>query len=633
MSRLTVLVLLFVFVWLGLFARLAYVQILPNKKLENLKHKQYESSITLNAVRGNILDRNGIELASSISVYSLFADPHIIKNPKTLSKKISKKLNLPYRKILRQLKNKDSRFVWIKRKLDSSMRNEIKSWREHGLGFIEESQRIYPKGSVLSQVLGFVGNDGKGLEGLEGYYDELLSGKSYKTAILRDAKRRPLLGEKSFFFERPEGKTIQLTVDQTLQYKLAQELDSAVRKFDADSAVGVILDVKTSEVLAMGNYPFFDANLALKTPGNLRRNKAVTDAFEPGSTFKPFTIAAALEEGLVSPTEKFDCHEGKMEVDGHTISEAQGREFGNLTVIDILAKSSNVCVSKIALKMKDQVFREYIDLFGFGHKTNVDFWGESYGILPKTPWKKVKSSTVAFGHGISVTPIQIANAYAMLANGGVLNKPYILRHVLDSDGNIVQDSTKNAVSKRVLSKKTAKQLKLMLMAATSNEGTGSKAKVIGYHVAGKTGTAQKVSGKGYSKDEHISSFAGFVPANNPKFVIYIAIDNPRIKYFGSEVAAPVFSKLAYHALLHNGIEPAIILEEQLYEPEEVSRKIASKPTDKLPKLEGLSLREVMYLLKDMDIKTTIVGTGTVVSMKPKANTPLSEIKNLYLFLE
>lgn len=633
MSRLSILILLFVFVWLGLFTRLAYVQILPNNKLEKLKLKQYESSITLNAVRGNILDRNSTELASSVSVYSLFADPHIIKNPKALSKKISKKLNLSYRKIYRKLKNKNSRFVWIKRKLDTTLRDEIKLWKEHGLGFIEESQRIYPKGSVLSQVLGLVGNDGKGLEGIEGYYDNLLSGESYKAVILRDAKRRPLLGEKSFFFERPEGKTLQLTVDQTLQYKLAQELDSAVRKFDADSAVGVILDVKTSEVLAMGNYPFFDANLALKTPGKLRRNKAVTDAFEPGSTFKPFTIAAALEEKLISPTDKLNCHEGKMTVDGHTISEAEGRKFGKLTVIDILAKSSNVCVSKIALKMKDQVFREYIDLFGFGHKTNIDFWGESYGILPKTPWKKIKSSTVAFGHGISVTPIQIANAYAMLANGGVLNKPYILRHVLDSEGNIVEDNSKNVISKRVLSEKTAKQLKLMLMAATSDEGTGGNARVIGYHVAGKTGTAQKVSGKGYSKDEHISSFAGFVPANNPKFVIYVSIDNPRVKYFGSEVAAPVFSKLAYQALLHNDIEPAIISKEQLYEPEKVSRKIASKPTNKLPKLEGLSLKEVMSLLKDKDIKTTIVGTGTVVSMKPKADTPFDEIKNLYLFLE
>ncbi len=628
---------LFVLAWAGLLVRLATVQVLPNKKLSDLRHKQYESSITLNAVRGNILDRNGVELASSISVYSLFADPHIIKNPKTLSKKISKKLNLPYKDVLKKLSNKDSRFVWIKRKLDASVRDKINSWKEYGIGFIEESQRIYPKGSVLSQVLGFVGNDGKGLEGLEGYYDDLLAGKSYKKVILRDAKRRPLLGERSFFFDRPEGKSIQLTVDQQLQYKLAQELDGTVRQFKADSALGIILDVNTSEVIAMGNYPFFDANMALKTPARARRNKSVTDSFEPGSTFKPFTIAAALEENLISPNDEYDCKMGSIKVDGHTISEAEGREFGKLTVIDILAKSSNICISKIALKIKDQVFREYIDLFGFGHKTDVDFWGESYGILPKTPWKKVKSSTIAFGHGISVTPIQIANAYAMLANGGILNQPYILRHVLDSEGNTITDNTKNRSPKRVLSKKTAKKIKLMLMAATSKDGTGAKARVIGYHVAGKTGTAQKVSpdGKGYLKDEHISSFAGFVPANDPKFVIYIAVDNPKIKYFGSEVAAPIFSKLAYQALLQEGIQPAVITKEQIYTTPTttISRKIASTPAGKLPDLEGLSLKEVMHLLKGADIKTTVVGAGTVVSMKPKANTPLSEIQNLYLFLE
>ena len=271
-------------------------------------------------------------------------------------------------------------------------------------------------------MLGFVGSDGKGLEGLEGYYDDALSGEDYKTLILRDAKRRPLLGEKSFFFERPEGKSIKLTIDHGLQYELSKELDSAVRKYQADSAVGVILDANTSQVLAMGNYPFFDANQALQTAASLRRNKVVTDSFEPGSTFKTFTIAAALEEKLITPNQEFDCLKGIFEVDGHTISEAKGRKFDSLTVVDILAKSSNVCVSRVALKMRDQVFRKYVDQFGFGHKTNIDFWGESYGILPKTPWKKVKSSTVAFGHGISVTPIQIANAYAMVANGGFFKR-------------------------------------------------------------------------------------------------------------------------------------------------------------------------------------------------------------------
>ena len=623
---------LFFVAWAGLFVRLSIVQILPNKKLEDLRQKQFESSITLSPVRGKILDRNGVELASSVSVYSLFADPHIIKNPKTLSKKISKKLKLSYKSVFKKLKNKNSRFVWIKRKLDESVKQEVEAWKVYGLGFIEESKRVYPKGSLLSQVLGFVGNDGKGLEGLEGYYDSLLSGQDYKTLILRDAKRRPLLGEKSFFFERPEGKSIKLTIDHFLQYELSRELDSAVRKYQADGAVGVILDASTSEVLAMGNYPFFDANQALKTSASLRRNRVVTDSFEPGSTFKTFTIAAALEENLITPNEEFDCLKGSFEVDGHTISEASGREFENLTVIDVLAKSSNVCVSRIALKMKDQVFRKYIDLFGFGHKTNIDFWGESYGILPKTPWKKVKSSTVAFGHGISVTPIQIANAYAMLANGGELNQPRLLKEVLNSDEKLELKKPE-----RVLSKKTVDQLKLMLMAATSEDGTGSKARVLGYHVAGKTGTAQKVSKdkKGYLDEEHISSFAGFVPANDPKFVVYIAIDNPRVKYFGSEVAAPIFSKLAYHALLKSGIQPAVLTKNQLYEVPEIKaeRKIANVPLDKLPDLRGQSLKDVMILLKGKDLKTTISGSGMVVSQRPDPDTPFDKVKSLHLTLE
>lgn len=635
-------VILFGCIWLSLFVRLVQIQILPHPQLKKFKDRQYKTLITLRPRRGNILDRNGFELASSLKAYSLFADPSLIQNPRKVALKISKKLNLNYRKTYQKLTKKKTHFVWIKRKLNKALKTDISDWKNPGLGFIEESQRVYPKGHLFSQVLGFVGTDSIGLEGLEGYYDHILSAKPFQARISRDAKGRPLLGENSFFFERPEGQTIKLTVDHELQHHLTEELTSAVEKFNADMAVGVILDVQTSQILAMGNTPFFDVNFARKTPLPFRKNKAITDAFEPGSTFKTFTIATALKMGLASPNSQYYCEKGVLRVADRVISEASKKhQFEWLSVSDILSKSSNVCASKMAFEVTDHQLQKFLSLIGFGQKTGVDFWGESRGILPKTPWKKLHLSNVAFGHGVSATPLQIANAYAAIANGGVLHKPYFLKSIIDHNtGREIHQVPQK--TRRVMNPDLAKQMQMMLMSVTSDGGTGQAARVLGYPVAGKTGTAQKVNSasKGYLQGAYIASFVGFVPANDPQFVIFVAVDHPKKKsYYGSDVAAPLFSRLSSYALRHYGLPPTIIKDEQIFKsaqapkPPPALQKAENLLLTKVPDLKGLTIKEVMQKLHGWPIDLALIGRGRVLFTKPKMGENLAKDQKIYLFLE
>ena len=641
--RIKWMVFFFCCIWLGLFARLVQIQVLPHPQLEKFKTRQYTSLVTLQPRRGDILDRNGAELASSLKVYSLFADPTLIKNPKKVALKISKKFKMAYQKVYKSLKKEKTHFVWIKRKLELEDKKEVLSWDIQGLGFIEEFKRVYPKGHLFSQVLGFVGSDNTGLEGIEGYYDHLLSGQSFKARILRDAKRRPLLGENSFFFERPEGNTIKLTLDHHLQHQLSKELENATKQFDADLAVGVILDAKTSEILAMGNYPFFDVNVAKDIAPALRRNKAITDAFEQGSTFKTFTITSALKSKITTAQSEYYCEKGAFMVANHTISESdKSHQFEWLTVSEILSKSSNVCSSKIAFEIGDHRLRSFFHLLGFGQKTGVDFWGENRGILPKTPWRKLRLSNIAFGQGVSATALQVANAYGAIANDGVLNKPYFLKSIINNETGR-EEHRKPQEVRRVISRDLAKQIQMMLMFATSRGGTGQSARVLGYPVAGKTGTAQKVNAEstGYLPGAYIASFVGFAPANDPQFIIYIAVDHPKKKsYYGSEVAAPVFANLSSFALRHYGITPTLLQSQQIFrspQKPDVSTIDINPLQDiqltRMPDVKGLTIKEVMQKLHGLDMDFTLIGRGQVVSTKPKGGEAMPEDKKIYLFLD
>lgn len=651
-SRIVVIFVGILVLWSALLMRAAYLQFLPNDRLQNLQNRQFQTKVTLPARRGAIVDRNGRDLAMSATAYSLYADPKIIENRKLAAKKLSKILGQSSESLYAKIKDGNRRFVWIQRMLEQGKADEIKALDIRGLSFVEEWRRVYPNESLFAQTLGYMGGEGQALEGLELKYDQSLRGNDKKVSVRRDARGRPLISDGLMFTENADGNELRLTMDYEMQYSLETELQRAINEFEADSAVGVILDAKTSAVLALASAPTFDVNNAKKITADSRRNKAATDVFEPGSTMKTFVIAAALRDGFVQPNTKFYCEKGIFKVGDRIIREAESKEkFEDLTVSEILALSSNVGTTKIAFKMGAEKLRQGLLDFGFTQKTGVDFPGEGRGMMSPLPWRPHLLSNISFGHGIATTPLQIANAFAVIANGGVLNTPHVVQSVRDGETGVVTQVKPQPV-RRVLSSEQAAQMRAMLLGVTTKGGTGMNARVDGYMVAGKTGTAQKVNpnGRGYLKGAYISSFGGFVPANDPRFVIYIALDSPKKSYYGSTVAAPIFSRVASYALRKEGIAPLFMAEESTQNkkikravatvkvqlPEVLQNVVRETPEGEapsVPDLLKLSTREVLRRVSGSDIKIRFVGQGLVSEVVPAVGSPLPESRNITVILK
>lgn len=632
--------------WSCLILRAGYLQFLPNDRLNSLQNRQFQTKVTLQARRGAIVDREGRDLAMSATAYSLYADPKILENRKVAAKKLSKVLNQSYESVYAKIKDGNRRFVWIQRMLDQAKADEIKSWDMRGLSFVEEWRRVYPNETLLAQTLGFMGSEGQGLEGLELAYEQAMVGNPKKVMVKRDARGRPLINDGLMFTENPDGNELRLTVDSDIQYNLESELANAVTTFEADHAVGVVLDAKTSAIVALASAPTFDVNKAMKTAPEFRRNKVVTDAFEPGSTLKTFVIAAALREQMVQPNTKFFCEYGSFKVGDRIIKEAETREkFGDMTVAQILAVSSNVGTTKIAFKMGSDKLRQGLLDFGFGQRGGVDLPGEARGMVQALPWRQHLLSNISFGHGISSTPIQMANAYAAIANGGVLNTPYIVESVRDSEtGQLTETQVKPI--RRVLTPEQAAQMRAMLVGVTTQGiGTGVNARVEGFMVGGKTGTAQKVNpnGRGYLKGAYVSSFAGFIPANDPRFVIYIALDSPKKSYYGGAVAAPIFSRVASYAVRKAGIAPLPLASDmvpaksrKMASLEKILEKVDTTPAldaTTVPDLMNLSTREVLRRLRGQNMNVKFVGQGMVSEIIPSVGSELPADKNITVILK
>ena len=624
-NRILFLFIIFLSLWLGLIARGFYLQILPNKKLEGVQKRQFEKIVTLKPRRGVITDRQGKGLAVSITSFSLFADPKFISNPKWAAQKISRLLGLKFSSVYKKLLNKKRRFVWIKRQLSQVQKQKITALKIAGLSFIEEPKRVYPSENVLTQVLGFVGNEGQGLEGLEHFYDEILSGSTQKLQLRKDARGRPLLINGRLFSEFPDGSHLQLTIDANTQFFLERELQHAIEKHEADSALGLVMDSQSGEILAMANSPVYNSNQPGLYSSQIRKNRIMLDAFEPGSTLKTFVVAAALKEGIVKPNSKLFCENGFYRVGDRVITEADSQhKFGWLTVSEILAQSSNIGSAKLAQKLGAEKFKKFLEEVGFGRKVDVPFGSEAKGILHDLPWSSHLLSNIAFGHGISVTPLQLTMAYTAIANGGWLLKPILVKKIFNeiSDENSEFSTVK---VKRVLDEDQASMLRLMLLSATAKEATGYNARIKGFPVAGKTGTAQKVDfvNGGYKKGTYIASFAGFVPASVPRFVIYVAVDNPRKEYYGSQVAAPIFAKVASYLVRKEGLQPILIsdkdvINENIELAHASKREVSLWQGDKTPDLKGLTLREVLKKFNGRKVELDIRGSGKVSTTWPPA---------------
>jgi len=538
--------------YLSTLIRDFYLQVIKHKALKERADRQTTQTIIINPTRGIIFDRNYRSLAVSIDVNSVYAIPLKIRSPKSVAEALYKILSVEKGSLERKLASKKT-FVWIKRKISDEEYKALEKIKPEGIGFIKESQRFYPKEALASQLIGFTGIDNDGLEGIEKLFDKFIKGESgVKVVTEKDAKGRSV-----YVFEKPrsEGENIVLTIDENIQYIVQSELEKRVQEVKASGGCAIVINPTNGDILAMATLPKFNPNRVNQYSPADWRNKVISDPYEPGSTFKVVTACAALEESVAKPDTILDCSNGFIQVANKKVRDVH--KYGKLSFEQVIQKSSNVGTIKLGMMLGPSQLYKYISLFGVGQRTGIGLYGESPGILHKPEnWSGTSIGAIPIGQEVSVTPIQLALIYSSIANGGILCKPRIALRIEDSEKNIKKEF-KPEIRRRVISEKTAKILNEILKGVVSEEGTGNLARVKGFQVAGKTGTAQKAKkgGGGYISNKYVSSFVGYLPADNPIITILVVIDEPSTAYYGGVVAAPVFSKIAERIMRYLNIKP------------------------------------------------------------------------------
>jgi cell division protein FtsI (penicillin-binding protein 3) len=620
--------------FLGILGRLAYLQVFKHDEYSRLAEAQRAKTVPLRPKRGPIVDRTGLVLAESSVAESLFGLPARMSDTARVAAALAPILAEPATDIARRL-DPDKRFVWVKRKLPPRTAQAVQDLHEPTLGFMQESLRLYPNRELAAHVVGFEGLDGKGLSGIEQAWDVHLAGAEGKALVERDALGRDVTGAPIVLKPSVPGQGVALTIDATLQYIAEKEVEAAWRRTRAKGAMAVMMDPRTGEVLAIAIRPTFNPNAFGAATDEERRNRAITDPFEPGSTFKVIMAAGALEEGVVRPTDRFYGENGKIKIATAVIGD--WKPFGWLTFSEVLQNSSNVGSIKAGLQLGQERYYKYITGFGFGQPVGLGLPGESRGQLrPPPQWSALSLATMSIGQEISVTAVQMVTAFAAIANGGRLMQPQIVRALLDAHGREVRAFEPKAV-RQVISPDTARELTTILTAAV-REGTGHNAAIPGYDVAGKTGTAQKMdpSTRRYSHAPGILSFVGFAPADDPRIAMIVLLDEPKNEKWGSEAAAPIFSAIGREALRHLNVPPRGTMPVHLLrvEAESPSPAAAGLPVRRvgldaapdapgaMPALEGRSLRQAMAALASFDVTLEVSGRGAVVAQWPEPGTPL-----------
>ena len=540
--RIRLLLVVFTLAFLGTFGRAVWLQAVQAQPLDRLAEGQHRVTIDVPAARGSIVDRNGVDLAIGRQAITVYANPRHVTNPRATAIAAGRALHLDADRLYGKLADRSHGFVYIARKADPKRAAGLRAQNLTGLGFYPEERRAYPQGSVAAHVLGFAGIDNHGLMGIELARDHTLAGRNGEQTVVRDPFGRTLDVIRS---QAPvEGRDIRLTIDNTLQANAQSVLGKAIRRWGAKGATAVVMNPTNGQVLAMAVEPGFDANRASQTDRDTQRNRAVTDTYEPGSTFKVVTVGGALSQGLVTPSSQFTLPPS-IQVADRVIHEAHRTDTQRMTVAEILSNSSNVGTVTLAELLGRQRLESWISRFGFGRKTGIDFPGETSGILPSY-WSGSTIGTLPIGHGIAITPVQMAAAYAAVANRGVWVRPRLV---------MGGPMSKGPHRHRIISRHVADQLMSMLRDVVI-EGTGIEAEVDGYQVAGKTGTAAKPDPRGgYSTSRYVASFVGVVPASNPRLVILVTVDEPHGAIWGGVVAAPAFQEIAKFALQYLEIPP------------------------------------------------------------------------------
>ncbi|HEY6100027.1 MAG TPA: penicillin-binding transpeptidase domain-containing protein [Anaeromyxobacter sp.] len=596
---------------------------------------QYRRQLVLKPRRGTIADRAGVLLAGSADARSVFADPWVLAREDRSGaalRKVAQALGQDPGALRKKLA-KATRFVWLARRVSPQEAGQVerivKEAKLRGIALVQETRRYYPKGDLASQVLGFVGDDGNGLEGVELALDDVLAGAPAKVPSLRDgAGRTVLAGAPSAGHER-EGARVELTIDQGLQLAAERAAARAVASSRAAAAMAIALDPRTGEVLALAGWPGFNPNLPRR--GAEMRNRAVSDAFEPGSTMKTFAIAGALDRGALRPLDPIDCGNGALAVGAHVIHDHEA--FGWAGASRILASSSNVGAARIAARLGKPGLHETLLAFGFGERTALGLPGEARGQVP-FPRSDVALATQSFGQGLTATALQVTSAMAAIANGGLLMRPTLVKRVIDPATGEVLDAAEPVVVRRAVSAEVAATVSRWLVGVIEDErGTGKRARLDGWRAAGKTGTAQKadlVSG-GYSADKRFSSFVGFAPAEAPRIAIGVFVDEPKDEIYGGEIAAPAFREVAEYAMKMLGVPPTgpapaasappVAARDPAPEPppvEQGPRRAPAAGGVAVPSLAGLPARAAIRALEAADLAADLAGSGRVVGQAPAA---------------
>lgn len=614
--------------------------------------RHYREEIEIEQKRGNIYDRNGAELAVSVDLDSFYADPVALRehhiDPVTAATALAPVLGLDAAQLLTKL-NTNKRFVWLKRRVSPTQSQAVQAlgFAGKGIGARKEPRRYYPNLNTAAHLLGFTDEQGHGVEGLERRFETRLRGATDKVSAIVDARGGVLFSAELLDQASARGQDLTLTLDREVQILAERELELGVRAVEARAGSVVVMDPTTGEILALANYPTFNPNDPGAADPSNRRNRAVTDRFEPGSVIKAFTVAGALATGAVSPSQQIDCENGAMQVAEYTIHDSH--HYESLTPAEILAYSSNIGTAKIGASMGRAGLFRALRRFGFGARTDVELPAEAEGILRHYKrWYDMDAATISFGQGMSVTSLQLATAMAALANGGRLMKPILVSRVTDATGQVTEEFAPS-VKRQVVPAHVARLTSDMLTAVTAKGGTGEGAAVPGYVVAGKTGTAQKAdyARGGYAEDHWTATFVGFVPANKPRLVISVVIDEPIIEHYGGSVAGPVFRRVAEQTLRHLGVPPAqggtklaeivktfkaekskeaavaaeaeVPTIEAKETPGEKDAPLAADQV-RVPSLKGLGMRTALVKLRKLDLLGQLSGSGAVVEQSPKEGT-------------
>lgn len=630
--------------------RLFYLQVVQGRAMEREALDQISGEHIEISPRGSILDRNGEELAVSVVSKSLYVDPQELvddparwplgKMPSRDPKKVAAEalapvLDLKADELYEEFCEPDRRFVWVKRTLDPHEADRVeeilKDQKLSGFHFKEESKRFYTKNNLAAQVLGFVGTDDEGLEGIEASEDEYLKGQNQKKRSFFDAKGN-LVGPSAMNqVQARRMNTVQLTIDARMQFILEKSLDEAIKKTHAASAAAILMDPNTGEILGMASRPTFDPNHFGDAPKGAFMNRGVGIVYEPGSVFKPIMGSAGLMEGVITPNTPFN-DEGSIDVGGRRIRNWDGKGMGHVTFTDVIKFSLNTGMAALGLKLGGERETAYARDFGFGSVTGSDVPGEEAGIL-YDPKDMVPSdvATMAIGQGIAVTPLQMLRAICAIANGGTLVKPYIVQKIVAPDGTVLKEGKTEAVRK-VITPEVAEEMRTMMEKVVS-EGGGKTAQIKGYKIAGKTGTAEKLSPKGgYIPGVYIASFVGFVPSDAPKYAMIIMLDSPKGAFYGAQVSAPIFRDTLQQILVAEGIQPSNwdglpTVESLLSKTAKEAAPLATLEAGedgsvKLPNLAGHSIREVAAALGGAKLSLIPIGSGTSWKQTPAPGTVL-----------